>query len=90
MVNLKTKPKKKKRLIFIYFFFFKSNGNVVVCNPKRGFLHARVVLSLFMLSPFREFVVGFNRGVKGREAGTVPERAAAHPHSASRRGGGLD
>lgn len=42
-----------------------------------------------MLSPFREFVVGFNRGVKGREAGTVPERAAAHPHSASRRGGGV-
>lgn len=89
MVNLKTKPKKKKKANF-FFFFFLSNGNVVVCNPKRGFLHARVVLSLFMLSPFREFVVGFNRGVKGREAGTVPERAAAHPHSASRRGGGLD
>lgn len=73
MVDLKTKKKKKGQN-------FNSNGNVVVCDPKRAF-YTCVVLSLFMLFPFWETVLEFNQGATGREAGTALERVAAHLHS---------
>lgn len=80
MVDLKTKKinheeKKKKRK---KAKILTSNGNVVVCNPKRGFLHA--CCFQFFMSHFVR-LVEFNRGATGHEAGTSPERAAAHPHS---------